>query len=206
MGSIGSSPLALLKPGIRNSPSPTPPFLRLDSLTSELMRFLQKSRWWTSSSAGTQVITAFRARPFAARTSSLSSFNLERISRSRMGSCSLKSPWSLRSVQKHVQHHTAAFRTGALSCPTFFASSETSMLTPSVSMLTQRLLMIPLRASTFSCASSSSLSSLSASVTTGTIEARWVWIVPPVASMTAAKVKAFLISISPLSWSSLGIK
>ena len=47
-----SIPFGMLKPGKKNSPSPTPPFFRLLSLTMLLSRFLINSICFADSSAG----------------------------------------------------------------------------------------------------------------------------------------------------------
>ena len=78
-------PFGMLKPGNRNSPSPTPPFRRLASLTILARRFFMYSTCLTSSSAGTCVDSAVNALCAAFNTSGLSSFNLYTSSRIMIG-------------------------------------------------------------------------------------------------------------------------
>jgi hypothetical protein len=69
-------PFGMLNPGRRNSPSPTPPFLLLASLTILAIRFLMYSMSFTSSSAGTFFDKAANALFAALTTSLFSSLNL----------------------------------------------------------------------------------------------------------------------------------
>ena len=85
MGINASSPFFLQKPGIRNCPSPTPPFFLLASLTKLLIKLWENSTCFTSSSGGTDYITLVKAVLLAERTSSSTSTSLFKTSLRRIG-------------------------------------------------------------------------------------------------------------------------
>jgi hypothetical protein len=85
MGINASRPFFLQKPGIKNSPSPTPPFFLLASLTKLLIKLWENSTCLTNSSGGTDFITLVKAALLASRTSSLSSTSLFNTSLRRIG-------------------------------------------------------------------------------------------------------------------------